>query len=128
MKNKAEGKYLFSGLPAVHFEDGRVIHPLNVGGVLSHSRSKLPGPLSRLPDSFACQAMSIHRNILGWMGDRPLVESKRMPLAYSIVFKDKGEPLLRSEIFLQLTAYSFERNFKSIFKRNLSPRRRLSEP
>ncbi|CAD7950723.1 unnamed protein product [Amoebophrya sp. A25] len=86
----------------IRLEDGRVFHPMDAGGILSWSRSKLPGPLSIVPDTYGQAATSVHRNILGWMNDRPVTEAKRMPLAYAIVFKAKGEPILRSEIYLQL--------------------------
>ena len=86
----------------IRLEDGTVFHPMERGGILSHSRTKLPGPLSILPETYAQSAMSVYRNILGWMNDRPVTEAKRMPLAYAIVFKARNEPLLRTEIYLQL--------------------------
>ena len=61
---------------------------------------KKKGTLSNMPETLLQTAISVHRNILGWMNDRPCSEQKRAPLAYAIVFKAKGEPLMRTEIYI----------------------------
>lgn len=83
-------------------DSGKLVRPYEDGGNLSWSKHKIAAPLTRLPESAVPGALSVYRNILGWMNDRPVPENKRAPLAYAIVFKGKGEDVLKNEIFVQL--------------------------
>lgn len=67
---------------------------MDPNGSLSWSRHKLHSSMTQMPDAYVQTAIGIHRNILGWMNDRPVPEKKRAPLAYAIVFRAKSEPYL----------------------------------
>ena len=68
-----------------HLDDGRTIMPADEGGSLSWTRHKLTAPLTRLPESAVSGALSVFRNTLGWMNDKPVPERRRAQLAYAIV-------------------------------------------
>jgi hypothetical protein len=61
---------------------GTVIHPCEAGGTLAWAKtSKLGTPLTKIPDSALAGAATAYKNIVGWMNDRPVQESKRAQLA-----------------------------------------------
>jgi len=50
-----------------------------------------------------CQeALQCFRNILGWMNDRPVHDTKRVLMAFGIVNTAKQDADLRNEVYLQV--------------------------
>ena len=54
-----------------------------------------------MPEKHHALVLQNFRNLLGWMNDRPVQDSKRVVLAFTIVALAKAELDLRSEVFLQ---------------------------
>ncbi|CAD7939293.1 unnamed protein product [Amoebophrya sp. A120] len=69
---------------------------------LEHGKQRLRAPLTTtVPAKHVGTVLQCFRNILGWMNDRPVQDSKRVVLAFTIVAMAKAEPEIRNEIFLQ---------------------------
>ena len=70
--------------------------------MLSHQRQRIMEPLTHVPHQEWAQALQNFRNILGWMGDRPVTENRRSPLAFAIVHSSRDRDAIRDETFVQL--------------------------
>ncbi|CAD7950733.1 unnamed protein product [Amoebophrya sp. A25] len=69
---------------------------------LEHGKQRLRAPLTTcVPAKHVGTVLQCFRNILGWMNDRPVPDSKRVVLAFTIVAVAKAEVEIRNEVFLQ---------------------------
>lgn len=75
----------------------------NKENMLVHSSAKILGPLTKMSSADQSKvAVQTFRDILGWMGDKPIQEHRRAGLAIGVVNTAKSHPQLCDEIYVQI--------------------------
>jgi len=74
----------------------------NKEAMLKHCRNEIREALTTVPAPLDREAVQNFRNILGWMGDRPLPESQRLGYAQDIVQVAQVNGALADETFVQV--------------------------
>lgn len=70
--------------------------------MVSHTKDEIKEGLTTLPSSLETQAKRNFRDILGWMSDKPIPESRRLSYSHDIVAVAKSSPPMTDEVYCQV--------------------------
>jgi len=74
----------------------------NIQIMVSHTKDELKEALTVVPNNLERQAVQNFRDVLGWMSEKPVPETRRLSYSHDIVDTAKTSPPMSDEVYCQV--------------------------